>query len=105
MEKSDFSTIGLNQGQPNKISMIKHRRHFPSVDTKSHIFGGDLCSSESTTDSSQTPFTIDGDQENQQPIQAAGTSSNTQNLLSGSDGQTLARFSRGGNRRNAHTPF
>ena len=105
MEKSDFSTFGLNQGQSNKISMIKHRRHFPSEDTKSHIFGDDPCFTQSTTDSSENAAPDEADQENQQPALAAGSSSHTQDLLPGLDGELLHRFSRGGNRRNAHTPF
>ena len=46
-ERSEFSTQGLNQPASNKISQIKHRRHFPNQDTKSRIFGDPIDSNES----------------------------------------------------------
>lgn len=46
-EKSEFTTDGLSQPTLNKISQIKHRRHFPIQDTKSRIFGYQVESNES----------------------------------------------------------
>lgn len=113
MEKSEFKLIGLNQAKPSKISMVKHRRHLaPNEDTKSRIFGDIGASSSASSSNGNSKFENGAnvfDQENTKP--SSSTSGNdydsqaTKNSSSDVDGISHPRFPRGGNRRNAHTPF
>lgn len=89
--------------------MVKHRRHLaPNEDTKSRIFG-DTASSTTAAASNATKDEKSStvmDQENKQPSLAADVEeANQPPENSSADGIPHPRFPRGGNRRNAHTPF